>query len=662
MKVQDKILIVVSILISAVSFYLFRNVDLVTDNSGQVKETIAKVISFENDVKSKPLDSFSWFEIKNDLDIRSGDSLLAMADSSALVKFIDGPELIIGENSLLKIEKRDKNTFLEMSMGQFKYKKSNHKKGEKVLINGKEFVADSKDVELEVQKSQKNTFVKLKKGKIAIVKKGKKKELKKDDEINLKTEEVAKLKLLTPLDAIVDPLSESLLMKWSGGLKDVASELLISTSFDFKKIIKKQNVEGESFNLLDLAPGRYYWKVKQNSAESSVGVFTVEKYPAPKILSPANEQKIELGDDGKAVVSLAWESPLKDGFELLIKSSQRGKKYRKIKTDKFKVNYQVSEVGLYAWKIKSAKKGSAFSKLQTFKVIPANNLDLTATTTQFVKTSSDTVFTFKWSGSSGSRAIFRLFKKDDLNNPIEERLTNSNEIELNNIKNGHYVWNVSLKDYPDIVSPFQNLEISTIVANLITPEKGTKVKTNTGEKMKFSWKNNSSEEINILISKSESFEEILHKITPGKDSSEYEIELKREGRFYWKIETSSKALGWIPSQVSHFDLGIKYLKPVEIEEVIYLSFDDESKKESYYLEWDEADKAVEYEVDVFKDAEMEKKLFSRAYKKERMDWKEDGTGSYFVRIRYKDEEGDYSPYSGVAKVIYPISPFKKADE
>jgi hypothetical protein len=103
---------------------------------------IGKLVILKNEARHRGRADLSWYQAKEDMTLRNGDSLFSGPNSSAQVTLNKGGDVMIGENSLVVFETIDNQTVSNLKSGNFRVKVDGTVKlainGELTTINGNE--------------------------------------------------------------------------------------------------------------------------------------------------------------------------------------------------------------------------------------------------------------------------------------------------------------------------------------------------------------------------------------------------------------------------------------------------------------------------------------------------------------------------------------------
>ena len=114
----EKIIAVVSLIIFCASLFgIFGYEKLFKNNKD--KHVIARIESVSENGRVKSNDSHKYREIKENDAIVNGDNIISGKNSKILVKFVNGPRLMIGEESLISLREVDGQPDLKIEKGSF---------------------------------------------------------------------------------------------------------------------------------------------------------------------------------------------------------------------------------------------------------------------------------------------------------------------------------------------------------------------------------------------------------------------------------------------------------------------------------------------------------------------------------------------------------------
>ncbi|MBT4761197.1 MAG: hypothetical protein HOO06_05805 [Bdellovibrionaceae bacterium] len=118
MKKTDKFLITLSLIIFAAAIFAVADYDRLFNRSSS-KKIIARVESVSKDSLIKSPDAFEYKQLKVNDPITNGDNLFSGDESEILVKFINGPRVVIGKESTISFRQVDGQPDLKIDKGSF---------------------------------------------------------------------------------------------------------------------------------------------------------------------------------------------------------------------------------------------------------------------------------------------------------------------------------------------------------------------------------------------------------------------------------------------------------------------------------------------------------------------------------------------------------------
>lgn len=114
-KVDNYVLVALGVVALIFGYLAFSPAKLTTQEARG--ENIADLMTIESTVKRKSYEGLAWNEASADDKLYGGDQIFTDKSSNATVKFKDGSEIAVAENSLIKIEQKNGKTTIDMSKG-----------------------------------------------------------------------------------------------------------------------------------------------------------------------------------------------------------------------------------------------------------------------------------------------------------------------------------------------------------------------------------------------------------------------------------------------------------------------------------------------------------------------------------------------------------------
>ncbi|MCB0392265.1 MAG: hypothetical protein KDD58_13315 [Bdellovibrionales bacterium] len=118
MSKTEKFLVTFSLLVFCASMFGIFGYNKIF-NKGSSQQIIARVERVSKGTRVKSPDSFEYREVKVNDPIVNGDNIISDKNSDIAVKFLNGPRLIIGEESLISLRQVDGQPDLKIEKGSF---------------------------------------------------------------------------------------------------------------------------------------------------------------------------------------------------------------------------------------------------------------------------------------------------------------------------------------------------------------------------------------------------------------------------------------------------------------------------------------------------------------------------------------------------------------
>jgi hypothetical protein len=301
-KIDQKI-ITLSVLISLAGLFFFFKKEGESDTRISNKPVIGFFLEKTNTVKSNKNDDIKWEHANVGSKVHDRDQIFTYNGSSAKIK-LDGEESVVNivPNTMIRIQKSDKDTVLSVKRGQFIFNTQNKKSKLRIKI---------KDEVIDIDANKRATIlitddsIQLLKGSGEIKKENKNIKLSEETPIEFFTdkdiqEEIIDLptlkedisfSLIYPQDKALVQLynpNESTSFSFNvSNAKDNASIFLeISKEKTFKKSRKVKVTS--NFLKLKLSPSVYYWRLSDGDIKSNISTVTIAKSQPLKLTELPN--------------------------------------------------------------------------------------------------------------------------------------------------------------------------------------------------------------------------------------------------------------------------------------------------------------------------------------------------------------------------------------
>ena len=261
-------------------------------------KAVATMDEVHSSVKRKSEGSLAWNDAEGGGGLYGGDQILTAADSQAKVKFADGGEVTVAENSLIKIETQGGRTSLDMTKG-FVSGKFADSAGQVTIKMGKTEVRLKRGAEVQIKVDQKHpeaTTFALIKGEATLkpqvgqkeVKLASNQQLKLDTKAGTATVQEIPIRLLKPngTQRLEAGSADGVVFAWETKKEATSYHVEIATDSAFKNIAISRTLGAKSLRITTLTAGSYYWHVHGTGSDgsalnSSDGALQVVPPPPP---------------------------------------------------------------------------------------------------------------------------------------------------------------------------------------------------------------------------------------------------------------------------------------------------------------------------------------------------------------------------------------------
>ncbi|MCS6983858.1 MAG: hypothetical protein NZM25_01870 [Leptospiraceae bacterium] len=303
-------------------------------------------------VMRKFADRMLWEEVNPGSDLFLYDSILTKDESDAQILLKNGLHIFVEPNSLIVIEPTEKELAIKLQEGSL-YTSGSAKKSTILLSENTELEVHQSRVR--IVKNQDKIFLQAEEGPV-ILKKGKKEtKLAAGESIELDRDGVEKkerlvIVQLSPAEGALirtrKPTTK-LAFRWESPLGN--EQKLVLGKDPSLKSGQSVEVKDKSEVELELAPGKYFWQVRDKDRATKVQSFRIKEAIQLEILSPKNEEVFPLGKK----ISFEWKKSDPGETVLLEVSKDRSfsEIHTRLYTSKNHVKLSLHESGRYFWRI-----------------------------------------------------------------------------------------------------------------------------------------------------------------------------------------------------------------------------------------------------------------------------------------------------------------------
>ena len=673
-------------------------------------ERIAEISSMESSVKRKSSEGLSWDDANASEVLYGGDQIFTDKASNATVRFKDGSEIAVAENSLIKIEQKNGKTTIDMSKGFVSGKFAEETSNFAIKMGGTN-VKLEKGAEIQVKIDPNNksaTKIALISGNANIDSGSGAMSLKKDQLLSVdaktgatKIEEIdLKLQEPTPGAKIDDTSASNITFKWQSALKEAVFELVIARDPLFKSNYLTKQTKGKALSIPLPEGGNYYWRVDSVSIagkkDQSVELqFTINKLATPELITPIGGKKFQYEADlGKPLMSFIWKGVSgAGGYEIEVAKT-------KSFTDKILIkeasltNYDTKELdaGTYFWRVraKSANTGKfgSFSTAAEFVLTKLSVPEppvLTAPAANS-KIKPDQALAMSWQDSESANGYqIQISRSKTFDSTAESSAVSTTSFSWNPESSGVFYWRVKAIDKFERetkYSAYRQMTIDAAVPQLIAPETNAEIILSTKDmKINFQWlETPSAEAYRFEIASDAGFTKIKSK--KKIVNNETKVENLTAGIYFWRVRAvlpgdaetewsssrgfSLQDLELLPSPVIKDQYYFKLPVPSAgtafiIKFLDFITLTDTAKAQDaeatisedskVTISWKPIDDAINYYIELASDKSFESILVKRRSEAPTFNWPEAKAGRYWLRAASVDQLDRKGKFSRVSELV-----------
>lgn len=597
----------------------------------------------ENTVKTRDSGHLFWVTPGQGSAVKDNQLIFTARGSRARIDMNDGNIIQVNESSLIKV----KTTNLEFIEGEVKAKLAG--KDLEIQTKGKTITLKSADAEVSLYQTGENTIIGVNTGDVDIL--DGEKTIKANSE---KLVEVQNKELVLKNKLTIDPIpSAHRIFYTQNSSADIQfgsyeGKILLSADSSFQKA---QLLEQDS---VSLNPGKYFWRVKAQEAESLVFQFEIQKVSPPKIFRPQNGTVFH--KEIPFSLYLQWEDQkLPERLQLKLNDE-----IQEFNVDSGLHSFNVEKAGLYQWRVGvllEERNETAWSPWSTFDVVDfasafPTNLTPVNYEVQTYELEQERV-EFKWSYPQDvilsvwkdGKVIFTQNARDhfEWKIPSEGEFT----VKVKDAQNPLDIWsNASVISVVDL-SQQKNIEIQKI--ELKRPD----------QEVHFNWQA-SGEEYLFELSETQSFQQII--LSRKVKDHQTKVSIPKVGDYYWRSRTlvngkwkasSPKKVIIQPVPAPERPKSLPDLKvPLRIKEVhsIFSIFSNAYANSLGFVKINlpTYEEAKSYRLEIFYDQEMTRKVYEKVSGSPKFLWEEASAGTFYYRysiIDHWDRESEPSEAS-----------------
>lgn len=529
----DQLLLALGVLLILISaFELFYPRDL--KGNGKVLGELAFTSSV---VKTKHPLTLDWRDAYLGAQVMEDQLLYTDQDSHAQVKFTNGDELKVEENSLIRIKQAGENAGVSVDKG---FISARLKGGQPfaVELNGEEYVLTSKDAEVQINWQKGKGEIGVMNGDVSVAHGAIKENLNPQSAMALEGKDAKKItiafKTLSPkFNEIKGTIEPTLKVQFSWQPVSTAELTLIHLNTG-----KTQNQMGEGGLELDLVPGRYQWSVSSELGRSVSSQFRVMEEKPIKVIRPLSGEKMTFNEGETLPVRLQWEG----GAKLYLLEMKLNEELVSKNVSAPQYLLAIDKATQLEWRVKLADENRPLSQWSSWQEVqismvplPLLPQDLSPHEIEYqLYQKKPEVIHFSW---SHSEKVEREIKKPD--GTIQKDILIGSENDWETALPGQYHWrlrSINEQGKASHWSDWKSFELTDLSSESADGFQRIQLKR-PDQEVDFSWENNPGTSSVFELSKDRNFKEIIHrKETKGGSTL---VAVPKVGTYFWRTRLYS---------------------------------------------------------------------------------------------------------------------------
>lgn len=686
LKSFDNYLITAMSALALLCLYMLYGAKLVNFNSGsEIK--VASIVEQLKTVKRKRDFYQGWIDVKPGDGLSQNDEIYTHEQSSAHIKFTNGPEISLFENSLLRIKSAKLGSTISLDKGNMIAKLSPDSPKLDIELNGKKYSFNSQNADIQIEQGKTENKFLLLNGKAKLA----------DQEIlpnqvviqNIKTGDL-KIKEIPFIPKL--PLNNhtqyylkdaSLNFSWIYTNQSVPVKIVIARDSDFTEIVSEENVETNNYQVSLTHPGTYYWKLTSSDLiDGPIKSFSLVEEVAPTL--NADQTVVYQGPKQASKVYLNWSK--NNGKKYLVKIEGPNGKSEEVTTTKASYEFTPAILGQYSLSVKVSDANRPLALWSEPVIISLNEaraINITSVTPEVIEkvnyNNQAASYLLSWNGPvDGVNYKIKLIK----DNKVLDMETEQTSIPLSLKDVGTYNWEV-------IGTTNSGVNSNKIAGKIIIkaplhltqlPSEGAIVELEKPDQLvAFKWdKVEEALQYQFELSDDPTFKKII--VARDVDATNVSTSLAEIGRYYWRVKIKRGSNVEYSNPVS---VEIKPAPPLARPEVspdikIKLKYLEE-KSSSFHLidlfiskvhaadqvavaEWDlpANTRAKSYIVEIYKDMELKDLVIRIETEVPHVIWKNATAGKFYWRVSYTDFWGRKTEFSRVSVLSTEVQEVLKA--
>lgn len=674
LKSFDNYLITAMSALALVCLYMLYGAKLVNFNSGsEIK--VASIVEQLKTVKRKRDFYQGWMDVKPGDGLSQNDEIYTHEQSSAHIKFTNGPEISLFENSLLRIKGAKLGSTISLDKGNMIAKLSPDSPNLDIELNGKKYSFNSQNADIQIEQGKTENKFLLLNGKAKLANQ----EILPNQVViqniktgDLKIKEIPFIPKLPLNNQTQYYVKEALInFSWVYTNQSVPVKIVIARDSNFTEIESSERVENSTYQVSLKHPGTYYWKLTSSDLiDGPIKSFSLIEEVPPTL--NADQNIVYQGPKLTEKVYLNWSK--NNGKKYLLKIESPNGKSEEITVAKTSYEFAPSILGQYSLSVKVSDENrplALWSEPTTITLNEARAINITSQTPELMEkvnyNNQASNYLLSWNGpTTGVSYKVKLIK----DNKVLDMETEQTSIPISLKDPGVYNWEITGVTNSGVTSNKLTGKIIIKAPLHLTqlPSEGAIVELEKPDQLvAFKWdKVDEAIEYQFELSDDPTFKKVI--VARDVEANNISTSLAEIGRYYWRVKVKRGSNIEYSNPVS---VEIKPAPPLARPEVspdikIKLKYLEEksssfnaidlfiSKAQALdqvaVAEWDlpANTKAKSYIVEIYKDSELKDLITRIETEVPHAVWKNAIAGKFYWRVSYMDFWGRKTEFSKVS--------------
>lgn len=640
-------------------------------NPNQEEIKVASIVEQMKTVKRKRDVYQGWLDVKPGDSLSPNDEIYTHGQSSAKINFINGPEISLFENSLLRIKTINKSSTLSLDKGNLIAKLDKDSPNLDIELSGKKYSFKSNDANIQIEQGTTENKFLLLQGKAKL----------KDQEIlpnqmviqdlktgNIKVKNIPFIPLFPSHNFSQYFLKEtSIDFSWRSEEKEKKATLQVSRDSLFKNLLYFEEAASSKLKLSFHESGTYFWRlVSEDGLSGPIKTFTLQE-EKPLLITA---RFTELYQNDKAF--LKWPKEKENRFLLKIVFPDRTSKEMVLNKNFYE--FPLKDLGSYdvSVKVDSPERPLAlWSAPITINTKQIESPQIESFSPEFVEKvvydEKNATHNLSWDGPSSLSYKVRITR----NNQAKEFTTEQTSFVLNLKDAGEFAWQVQGKSQNGALSNILRgtILVKTPLKIAQLPKEGAVIELEKPDQLvSFKWdKVTEASLYQFELSDDALFSTVI--VTKDVDTNSISSNLAKTGRYFWRVKIKKGNSVEYSRPVSVEIRPSPPLSRPEVEPSIKIKLKYLEQSSSFHLldffigkayaesqtavaEWNLPvnTRAKSYIVEVYRDSELKNLVTRFETTTPHAVWKEALPGTFYWRVSYVDFWDRQTEFSKTSKL------------